>query len=343
MIICLESSILGGYLSNEVPGLVTGVLHLAGQSQPMRVELAGNFLRDIAGCRVDFHNPLPDLNEEQVRELSLLQHGYSGLMTASYRVAKLPRRRTGSGGLSVLPTLPGLKNLLFFEWFNHDRQRVLIQSWHLHLRVSAPRWQLSKEDEATLLRQNRARRKHFLLGRRDQAARPPDALHSPGLDDPFQPSKPGCDPFGAVKMDAVEPDRPRFVESRHPNKRKEDTSSRSAALAKELRRFQGLLVFNEEVRTRPAVLRLLSTVADLAAHLVHVLRQFTESQTETEKGQFLIVDLEQSLPLFAAALNATDKLLQNHPEGADIGWLSQVQASLLNIELRMRELLGMMR
>lgn len=343
MIICLESSILGGYLSNEVPGLVTGVLHLAGQNQPMRLELAGNFLRDIAGCRVDFHNPLPDLNEEQVRELSLQQHGYSGVMTASYRVAKLPRRRAGSGGLSVLPTLPGLKNLLFFEWFNQDRQRVLIQSWHLHLRVSAPRWQLSKEEEAALLRQNRARRKHFLLGRRNPGGRAPDALHSPGLDDPFQPAKPGCDPFGVVRLDPAENERPHSVESRPQRELSADITARSAALAKELRRFQSLLVFNEEVRTRPAVLRLLATVADLAAHLVHVLRQFAEAKNEMEKSQFLIVDLEQSLPLFAAALNATDKLLQNHPEGADISWLSQVQASLLNIELRMRELLGLVR
>lgn len=342
MIICLESSILGGYLSNEVPGLVTGVLHLAGQNQPMRVELAGNFLRDIAGCRVDFHNPLPDLNEEQVKELAPLQHGYSGVMTASYRVAKLPRRRAqASGGLSVLPTLPGLKNLMFFEWFNQNHQRVLVQSWHLQMRVSAPRWQLTKEEEATLLRQNRARRKHFLLGRSSQTARPADALHSPGLDDPFQPMKPGCDPFGTVRLDPQNQENARQPEPRKKKSRREDTCLRSAALAKELRRFQGLLVFNEEVRTRPAVLRLLSTVADLAAHLVHVLKQFTEK--EDGQGQFLVVDLEQSLPLFAAALNATDKLVQNHPEGADISWLSQVQASLLNIELRMRELLGLMR
>lgn len=336
MIICLESSILGGYLSNEVPGLVTGVLHLAGRKQPVRVELAGNFLRDIAGCRVDFHNPLPDANNSLVDELSHLQHGYSGVMTASLRVAKLPRRRTASGGLAVLPSLPGLKNLLFFEWFNQDRQRVLIQSWHLQLRVSAPRWQLSKEEEASLLRQNRARRKHFLLGRQDPEARSADALHSPGLDDPFQPTKPGCDPFGAVKLDVAD-----HLNTSKPSRPKDEVSERASALARELRRFQGLLVFNEEVRTRPAVLRLLSTVADLAAHLVHVLGQFTE--VAPDKRAFLVVDLEQSLPLFAAALNATDKLLQHHPEGADLAWLSQVQASLLNIELRMRELLGLMR
>ena len=339
MIICLESSILGGYLSNEVPGLVTGVFHLAGQNQPVRLELVGNFLRDIAGCRVDFHNPLPNANEDHVDAVSAMQHGYTGLMTASYRVAKLPRRKSQSGSESALPEPPGLKNLLFFEWFNQDHQRILIQSWHLQMRVSSPRWQLTKDEEAALLRQNRARRKHFLLGS-SRNAKSADALHSPGFDDPFQPAKPGSDPFGAVKRDPTlepsrkTPARPRGSADLNP-------VARSAALAKELRRFQSLLVFNEEVRTRPAVLRLLSTVADLAAHLIHVLRQFAEA--EKDQWQFLVVDLEQSLPLFAAALNATDKLLQQHPHGADMDWLAGVQASLLNIELRMRELLGLLR
>jgi len=339
MIICLESSILGGYLSNEVPGLVTGVLHLAGQRQPVRVELVGNFLRDIAGCRVDFHNPLPEGNAEQVGAIAPLQHGYSGLMTASNRVAKLPRRRSQMGALATLPVPSGLKNLLFFEWFNQDHQRVLIQSWHLQLRVSSPRWQLTKEEEAALLRQNRARRKHFLLSIR-RSSKSADALHSPGLDDPFQPAKAGSDPFGAVKNDAATVP-PRQSPARGQNGKARDAAVRAAALAKELRRFQGLLVFNEEVRTRPAVLRLLATVADLAAHLIHVLKQFAEA--ETDQWQFLVVDLEQSLPLFAAALNATDKLVQQNPDGADMEWLAGVQASLLNIELRMRELLGLLR
>jgi hypothetical protein len=88
-------------------------------------------------------------------------------------------------------------------------------------------------------------------------------------------------------------------------------------------------------------LRLLSTVADLGAHLVHVLRQFSEAVKP--EWAFLVTDLEQSLPLFAAALNATDKLVQQNPAGADIEWLAGVQASLLNIELRMRELLGLLR
>ncbi|MBL9132128.1 MAG: hypothetical protein JNG86_13075 [Verrucomicrobiaceae bacterium] len=337
MIVCLESSVLGGYLSNEVPGLVTGMFHLTGQKQPVRIELVGNFLQDIAGCRVEFHNPLPEMNEAHVEAMAALQTGYTGVMTASYRVAKIPRRRAGKAA-SVFPVPPGLKNLLFFEWFNQDSQRVLIQSWHLQVRVSAPRWQLTKEEENALLRQNRARRKHFLLGERGKDGPRADALHSPGFDDPFQPKDPASDPFQTPAGSKKGPQVPANPEKASTSN---DPATRSAALAKELRRFQSLLVFNDEIRTRPAVLRLLSTVADLGAHLVHVLRQFSEAARP--EWRFLVTDLEQSLPLFAAALNATDKLVQQNPAGADIEWLAGVQASLLNIELRMRELLGLLR
>jgi hypothetical protein len=334
MIICLESSILGGYLSNEVPGLVTGMLHLAGLKQPMRVELTGNFLRDIAGCRVDFHNPLPEGDIDTViRHLGPHQNGFAGVMTASYRVARLPRRRNVPN--TTASESDGLKNLLFFEWFNQEAQRILIQSWHLHLRVSAPRWQLTVDEEATLLRQSRARRKHFLLHERGDQKNP-SALHAPGMADPFEPDAYTGNPFASIG----EPDwRPQHAGEK--DQAPPDPSKRSTALAQELRRFEQLLVFNNELQSRPAVLRLLSTVADLAAHLIHVLRQFSESKTE--KWSFLVVDLEQSLPLFSAALNATDKLIQHPTPGMDQQWLSNVQACLLNIELRMRELLTLLR
>lgn len=336
MILCLESSLLGGYLSNEVPGLVTGMLHLAGSNQPVRVELVGNFLRDIAGCRVDLHNPLPHGDAEALTGLSAHQHGFSGVMTASYRVAKLPRRRSSGSGAVVQAEPQGLKNLLFLEWFNQQGQRLLIQSWHLQMRVSAPRWQMSEEEEAALLRQARARRKHFLLNQRGSQDRA-NALHAPGMPDPFEPHDLSSgDPFVAMEEEPSSAAQDGEGKSKKPNPAK-----RSQALAQELRRFEHLLAFNEEVRTRPAVMHLLSTVADLTAHLVHVLRQFSESKTA--HWQFLVVDLEQSLPLFGAALNATDRMMQHANPATDLEWLGMVQACLLNIELRMRELLTLLR
>jgi len=335
MILCLESSLLGGYLSNEVPGLVTGMLHLAGVNQPMRVELVGNFMRDIAGCRVDFHNPLPNGNLDDVAWLTQTQSGFTGVMTASNRVAKLPRRKRPLNQLIVDPE--GLKNLLFFEWFNQQGQRILIQSWHLHLRVSAPRWQLSAEEEAMQLRQARARRKHFLLSERSSTEDGATALHAPGMADPFEPSEVTGNPFLNLEEPQKKPSRKEErLKEGSPNPMK-----RSVALAQELRRFERLLALTSEVRNRPAVVRLLSTVADLASHLIHVLRQFSE---ENRSGwHYLVVDLEQSLPLFSAALNATDKLMQHATPGADEQWLGNVQTSLLNIELRMRELLTQLR
>ncbi|HYF36924.1 MAG TPA: hypothetical protein VD994_16625, partial [Prosthecobacter sp.] len=244
MILCLESSLLGGYLSNEVPGLVTGLLHLAGLKQPLRIELTGNFLRDIAGCRVDFHNPLPEAELEKVAKVSRQQNGFSGVMTASYRVAKLPRRRSATS--PPPPTGESLKNLLFFEWFNQEAQRILIQSWHLQLRVSAPRWQLSADEEARLLRQSRARRKHFLLTLRGDA--PENALHAPGMADPFEPEAYDGNPFTSLK----EPEwRPAAAGEKKKNP--PDPAKRSTALAQELRRFEQLLVSATELRSRPAV------------------------------------------------------------------------------------------
>jgi hypothetical protein len=335
MVICIESSVLGGYLSNEVPGLVTGMLHLAGQRQPMRIELTGNFLRDIAGCRVDIHNPLPEADATKIGAMELSQAGQTGVMTASYRVGKIARRKSTLVGGYALPEPPGLKNLLFFEWFNQQGQRVLIQSWHLQLRVSTPRWQLSKDAEMALIRQNRARRKHFLLGNKSKPKPPPaETLAAPTLEDPFAPDDTTRDPF--LALDTL-PSPSSKAEADIPV----DPLRRAAALAEELRRFEWIMAGKSDVRSRPAVLHLLATVTDLAAHLSHALKQFAEMGKA--RWHFLVTDLEQSLPIFGAALNACDRLMaQSNPE-TDMNWLENLHRCLLTVELRMRELLMLLR
>jgi hypothetical protein len=347
MIICLESSVLGGYLSNEVPGLVTGLLHLAGRSTPMRIELEGNFLRDIAGCRVDFHNPCPEADPEALSALQLVQNGHAGLMTGSYRVASLPRRRTAqraaTPGLTLLQEPSGLKNLLFFEWFNEQEQRILMQSWHLQLQVTAPRWQLSKEEESRLLRQNRARRRDYLLNDRRKRSKKPDGLDpfSGDLLDLPPEADTSQDPFSTKSKPASPTSRNAPPESTISSSPLPDPFQRSEALGTELRRFERLLLFQNDINSQPAVLKLLSTVADLAAHLGHALRQFVTSRQQN--WDYLIVDLEQSLPLFGAALNATERLAHQQDLAMDRNWIGLVQSCLLSIELRMRELLALLR
>lgn len=312
----------------------------------MRIELEGNFLQDIAGCRVDLHNPCPEADPAVVDALQPLQTGNSGIMTGSYRVASLPRRRAARSAISsaLLMETPGLKNLVFFEWFNEEGQRILIQSWHLHLTVAAPRWGLSRDEERRLLRQNRARRRDFLLNHKRKQARP--ASGDPFADDlmdlppDFQVQ---ADPFNRRPATQDGPQQsPPSEATNHEIGSLPDPFQRSEALAEELRRFERLLLFRNDIKFQPAVIRLLSTVADLAAHLSHTLRQFVT--VNRENWDYLVVDLEQSLPLFGAALSASDELMKDQQEGpVDRNWLGLVQSSLLSIELRMRELLALIR
>ena len=332
MVICLESSVLGGYLSNEVPGLVSGMIHLAGQKKPLQLELNGNFLRDIAGCRVDFLNPLPDTDADLIQTVSLEQRGHTGVMTASHRAGRLPRRKSSLAAGYAMPDPSGLKNMIFFEWFNQDNQRILMQSWHLQLRVSAPQWRLSKEAETAQLRQNRARRKHFLLNRTKE---PPAArgLAAPTLSDPFAPRDATRDPFAQVGG------RPSGKAA--PKNEPADPVQKSASLADDLRRFDHLLHSSVEPGSPSAVSRLLATVGDLAAHLSHALRGFSDgSRTQ---WHFLVIDLEQSLPIFGAGVNACDRLLKEASRDTDTHWLTLMHRCLLSVELRMRELLMTLR
>jgi hypothetical protein len=93
----------------------------------------------------------------------------------------------------------------------------------------------------------------------------------------------------------------------------------SSELAVELRRFEMHLASPGEIQSRPAVLRLLTTAGDLAAHLSHTLRGF--ASLKSTQWQFLVTDMEQSLPLFHAALTACDKLMDHTVPGTDQRWL----------------------
>lgn len=339
MLICLDSTLIGGYLTNEVPGLVTGVFHLAGQKRPIRIELTGNFLRDIAGCRIELQNPIPDANAKHVAALADLQQGYVGQMTASYRVNHVPRSRKNAGGVFVAPQ--GLKNLLFLEWFNRDQQRILIQSWHLHLTVSAPRWQLSKQAETAQIRQNRERRKQFLLGGKGGRTLAEGAADVFDADAGFLQPTDSNDMPGLTSLIEADPAQEKLDAGANAFPGHSHIGQLCQDLSLELRRFEMLLASPGELRSRPAVLRLLSTAGDLAAHLAHALKSFPT--LKNTQWQFLITDLEQSLPLFHAALTATDKLVDQAAPGSDLRWLMHVQKTLCSVTGSIEQLMKWLR
>lgn len=163
MDIHLSNSVIGGYLTNEVPNLVTGMVHLAGLKQPLRLELQGNFLRDIAGCRIEFVNPVPNAKDSVIEKLIPQQSGFAGEMSASHRINRMMRKNAPPVSPALEHSAGGLKNLFFLEWFNAQHQRVIVQAWHWTLRVSAPRWEIPHELELIQLKANRERRRNFLL------------------------------------------------------------------------------------------------------------------------------------------------------------------------------------
>ena len=166
MDIHLSNSVIGGYLSNELPNLVTGLIHLAGHKQPLRIELRGNFMRDIAGSRIEFINAVPGADPGVHDQLAALQTGTAGEMTASRRITHMLRRNAPPDSPALEHSAKGLKNLLFLEWFNDQQQRLMIQAWHWTLRVTAPRWVVLPEMEKLQRRAVRDLRRSYLLTRR---------------------------------------------------------------------------------------------------------------------------------------------------------------------------------
>ena len=63
MAIRLDRAILRGEISNEIRGLVTGLVWIYGRDKPIVLRLKGNCLRDLAGCAVTFENPHPEIED----------------------------------------------------------------------------------------------------------------------------------------------------------------------------------------------------------------------------------------------------------------------------------------
>jgi hypothetical protein len=164
----LSNAVLTATFSNEIPNLVTGTIHLAGAQHAVNVELQGNFLSDIAGCSIEIINHVPRVDNALLAKLHRLQSGTAGEMTASRRITQTLRKSAPPATVAIAPPKGSLKNLLFFEWFNAQRQRVLIHAWHWNLRVSPPRWNLTRTEELAQIKNARLRRKEHLLTRGEE-------------------------------------------------------------------------------------------------------------------------------------------------------------------------------
>src|SRR5262245_34864791 len=136
-----------GMLDNRQKGLITGSIWLAGKTEPMRVELQGNFLRDIAGRLLTFENPTPTTGDSIT--LEDFQIGMTGDMTASRKdsVVDLPNEEL-SKFTGTPDQLPYRKvNKLFIEWFGESSGRVVIETTDFRVETTVPSWDMTPDEE----------------------------------------------------------------------------------------------------------------------------------------------------------------------------------------------------
>ena len=155
----IDISVVRGEIDNRTKGIVKGRLWFHDVSEPVAFELAGNACSDLAGCLLEFENqeathPLP-------REFTLAGpfRGVAGDVTASRKVRLAEHDDEGT-----ITATDKWGNAMYLEWFLPAHGRMVIESTDFRLRVSAPEWKLSGEEEAERKRASEAAFLGFLDG-----------------------------------------------------------------------------------------------------------------------------------------------------------------------------------
>ena len=162
MALRIDKAVARGWIDNRVRGRVTGEIHIIGMNSPIRLDLEGDCLPDMAGRLCEFTNPAPELNERLVINES--QTGKTGDMTASRR-CRVPdispmeyyaMRKNGGDPPSHM------SNVLYLEWFSERNGRVVVEVPDADINISFPQWKMTPEEEETRRRTNIENLRNFL-------------------------------------------------------------------------------------------------------------------------------------------------------------------------------------
>ena len=151
----IHDNVIRGEIDNRERGIVRGRLWLAGQAEPVRLELKGNAAPDLAGCLLTFENPGEKLPLRADSRLAPLQRGSIGDLTASrkVRVMEMPVAEAYDRKKKGLPVPEHMANSLYLEWFSEFNGRVVIESADYKVTISPPAWRLSPAEEDERRRQ----------------------------------------------------------------------------------------------------------------------------------------------------------------------------------------------
>src|SRR3989442_10517044 len=82
----IHDSVVRGEIDNRVKGRVRGKVWLDGLTEPVTLDLKGNACPDLAGCLLQFNNPLKTIPMRTDAHLHPIQNGQIGDLTASRKV-----------------------------------------------------------------------------------------------------------------------------------------------------------------------------------------------------------------------------------------------------------------
>ena len=146
----IHDSVIRGEIDNRERGRVTGRIWLEGYEDPVVLDLKGNAHPDMAGGLLSFTNPAEPIRMRTDGDMHPVQSGTVGDITASrkVRVFDLPMdealQMIREGGK---PT-EHMANSIYVEWFSDHNGRVVIESADFVVKISAPEWRMSDEENA---------------------------------------------------------------------------------------------------------------------------------------------------------------------------------------------------
>jgi hypothetical protein len=157
-----------------------------GRDEPLRLDLEGDALQDLAGRLLTFRNPSPGAGESV--HLDAEQSGTVGDLTASRKVRvpelSLDQIREYAAANREIPTR--MASGVYLEWFSRANGRVVVESTAYQVQVSAPVWDMSAQESEARAEANREAFGRYLD--RDTAPAGPD-------DDEEEPSDDAMDEF----------------------------------------------------------------------------------------------------------------------------------------------------
>lgn len=143
----IDQAVVRGEINNTVEGKTAGWVWLAGREQPVTLELTGDCWRDLAGARLTFRNPDPQVQEGL--PLEAVQRGVVGDITASRKTkVALVSDEEAHALRSAGQEVPfSWKNSLYLEWFSEENGRILIESSGFELHISDHAWEMDEDAE----------------------------------------------------------------------------------------------------------------------------------------------------------------------------------------------------